>query len=340
MEQKIQKAIASLKPPHSYGGVLGVSHAGQDNFAAYGNFQVDTPYFIASTTKLFVTTLILMAEEKGLLSRHDSISKYLDPKITQGLHVLKGVDSSAQLSIVDLMSHRSGLPDYFQQKIKGQEKGVMDQIFKGLDQTWDFEQVIQRSKAIPPRFYPRQGRKAFYSDTNYQILGKILENVFQQSFKDLVKEKIFLPLQMSSTYLYSDPQDKTPVDIYYKTQALHIPKAMSSFGPDGGVVSTAQDMMIFIKAFFKGELFAKEKIVALQDWCRIFYPLESGIGIHRFRLPRIFSPFSPIPEIIGHSGLSGAFAFYCPKKDLYMTGTVNQLAQPSLSFRLMVKLLT
>ncbi|HRF78260.1 MAG TPA: hypothetical protein PLJ00_15230 [Chitinophagales bacterium] len=40
-----------------------------------------------------------------------------------------------------------------------------------------------------------------------------------------------------------------------------------------------------------------------------------------------------------HSGLSGAFAFYCPEKDCYITGTVNQIHKPGSSFKLMVKLL-
>jgi D-alanyl-D-alanine carboxypeptidase len=51
------------------------------------------------------------------------------------------------------------------------------------------------------------------------------------------------------------------------------------------------------------------------------------------------SPFQASPELIGHSGLSGAFSFYCPQKDTFLTGTVNQIADPSLSFRLMLKLL-
>jgi hypothetical protein len=58
----------------------------------------------------------------------------------------------------------------------------------------------------------------------------------------------------------------------------------------------------------------------------------------RFRLPRIFSPFQAQPELIGHSGLSGAFAFYAPAKRTFITGTVNQLAYPDTSFRLMLKL--
>jgi len=59
----------------------------------------------------------------------------------------------------------------------------------------------------------------------------------------------------------------------------------------------------------------------------------------RFKLPWYFSPLRPVPEVLGHSGLPGAFAFYCPSSNRYLAGTVNQVASPSLSFRLMVRLL-
>jgi hypothetical protein len=61
-------------------------------------------------------------------------------------------------------------------------------------------------------------------------------------------------------------------------------------------------------------------------------------GIHRFKLPWYFAPFGAVPEFIGHSGLSGALALYCPERRLFIGGTVNQVAHPDLSFRVMIKL--
>lgn len=81
---------------------------------------------------------------------------------------------------------------------------------------------------------------------------------------------------------------------------------MTSFGADGGMVSNSADMLIFIEAFFTGKLFPKTYIDDLQHWNKIFFPIESGIGIHKFQLPRMFNPTGAIPYFIGHSGLSGA----------------------------------
>jgi CubicO group peptidase (beta-lactamase class C family) len=58
----------------------------------------------------------------------------------------------------------------------------------------------------------------------------------------------------------------------------------------------------------------------------------------RFKLPWYFSPFQRQPELLGHSGLSGAFALYAPARALYLAGTVNQLADRSASFQLMLQL--
>jgi D-alanyl-D-alanine carboxypeptidase len=83
---------------------------------------------------------------------------------------------------------------------------------------------------------------------------------------------------------------------------------MASFGPDGGIVSTAGELMTFVRAFFEGGLFERATIGQLQDYRRIFFPLQYGVGFARFALPRVLGG----EELIGHSGLSGAFAFLAP----------------------------
>src|SRR5690606_6414085 len=83
---------------------------------AAGNFTVDQPYFIASTTKLFVTAIILNLVSKEKLNLEDPISRYLDNGVMDGLHVYRGVAYSDQLTIKQLLSHTSGLPDYFEDK--------------------------------------------------------------------------------------------------------------------------------------------------------------------------------------------------------------------------------
>ena len=153
-------------------------------------------------------------------------------------------------------------------------------------------------------------------------------------------ELLFAPLGLTKTYLYTDGSDTRPAPLYYKNHPLPIPLAMTAFGSDGGIVSTAAECMIFLKAFFAGRFFPQEYLAEMSQWNRIFFPLEYGVGLTRFKLPWIFSPFKPQPELLGHSGLSGAFAYYSSEKDTYLTGTVNQINNPDISYKLMLQLLS
>jgi D-alanyl-D-alanine carboxypeptidase len=257
--------------------------------------------------------------------------------VLHGLHVFKGTDYSAELTVRHLLSHTSGLPDYFQNK-GANGKSLEDDLIGKNDQHWTFGEAIDRTKKIKPLFVPGTKGKAHYSDSNFQLLGRIIENITGKSYRENCQEGIIDPLELKNTYLYLDASDKRPKPLYYKADILNIPKAMTSFGTDGGMVSNSGDMLVFIEAFFTGKLFSAEYISGLQQWNRIFFPMQSGTGIHKFQLPLIFNPTGDVPPFIGHSGLSGALAYYCPKENMYIAGTVNQVAHPDLSFRTMIKL--
>jgi CubicO group peptidase (beta-lactamase class C family) len=304
---------------------------------ASGNLSIDQPYFIASTTKLFTTAIILKLRAEGKLSLDDKTSKYIDKSILSGLLIYKEKDYSQELTIKHLLSHTSGLPDYFQDKTAN-GKSLEDELVNGNDQYWTFEQTIERTNSIKPNFAPGTKGKAHYSDANFQLLGKIIENITHKSYNQNCKEIIIGPLALTKTYLYQDSADKTPKTLYYKRNELNIPQAMTSFGADGGMVSTSTDMLIFIEAFFTGNLFPNEYINELQEWNNIFFPMKSGIGIHLFKLPWIFNPTGSMPYFIGHSGLSGALAYYSPKENIFVVGTVNQIAHPDISFKTMIEL--
>ncbi|AZN38813.1 serine hydrolase domain-containing protein [Paenibacillus albus] len=305
---------------------------------AAGNLNAASRFFVASTTKLYITAVLLNLFALNRMKWTDPIALYLDKNTLAGLHHYLGTEFSADITIEQLMAHTSGLPDYFQGKRKS-GKSLADEIMSGHDQAWSFDNVIAEAKQMQPRFAPGTKGKAIYSDTNYQLLGRIIEIVTNQALNEAFAQYIYEPLSLSNTYLYTNIEDQTPSPLYYKDSPLHIPLAMASFGPDGGIVSTAEELMRFIRAFFGGTLFPATYLGELYDWNKIFFPLQYGKGIAKFKLPRIFSPFKPLPELIGHSGLSGAFAYYSPSKDVYLSGTVNQISPPSLSYKLMLRIL-
>ncbi|HPX77101.1 MAG TPA: serine hydrolase domain-containing protein, partial [Bacteroidales bacterium] len=76
---------------------------------ASGNLSIDQPYFIASTTKLFTTAIILKLKEEGKLSLDDKIHQYVDISVLFRLHLYQKKDYSQEISIKHLLSHTSGL---------------------------------------------------------------------------------------------------------------------------------------------------------------------------------------------------------------------------------------
>jgi hypothetical protein len=94
--------------------------------------------------------------------------------------------------------------------------------------------------------------------------------------------------------------------------------------------------MLFLRAFFEGRLFEKSLLERMMTWNSIFFPLRYGYGLMYFQLPRYFW-FTPLPEFVGHSGSTGSFAFACPSRSLYLTGTIDQIS-PAKPFFFMINL--
>lgn len=337
---KIQQLIDKMAQKPAFPGLSVSVYRIKDGFGfdgSVGNLANNHPFFIASATKLYITCLILQLVEEGKLQLDSLVSNLLPAQDIQGLHTFKGEDYSNSLTIRHLLSHTSGLPDYFQQKTGGQS--LLGRLQSGEDVAWSYDDVLRWTKEMPAKFAPETDRKALYSDSNFQLLGRIIERIEDEDIGAILKRKIFDPLGLSQTYFYCDAGDQIPRSLNFGNAPLDIRKAMTSFRADGSIVSTSGEMMIFLRAFFEGGLFPKSALAGLNDWRRVMFPLQYGVGIMLFATPRIFSPFKKQPELIGHTGLSGAFMFYAPKAGIYLTGTVNQVAKPSASVQLMLRIL-
>lgn len=298
-------------------------------------------YFIASTTKLYVTTLIMQLRSEARLDLDAPVATYLNPAIMSGIHVLKGTDSSSRITVAELLSHTSGIADYFEQRRRDGSTQIGDALRE--DFGWTFEDVLRVTKEqLSPRFPPSTPGKAFYSDTNFQLLGAVIEAITGGTYEEALQERILGPLALGDTY----PFTQVTIDRYdsvaamlYGTDPVVIPQAMASVRSDGGIVSTGLDGVTFLQAFMTGGLFPAEYLAEMQrTWNPVFPPLEYGVGLMRFALPRYYTLFREVPPMIGHSGASGAVLYYIPALDLYVSGTVNQIKKRSLSYNLMTRL--
>lgn len=326
LEKIVKKMIDNKR---IFSAVISVE-SGDGSFSwsgASGNMKKDGRFFIASVTKLYVTAVVMGLVEEGKVSLDDRISKYLPEEMCKNLHVLNGVDYSEELSVCHLISNTSGLPDYFFHK-QSDGRTVAANLMEGNDEPWDLDRTIGLVKKLKPKFRPGAKRKVSYSDTNYQLLGRIIENITGKSISEVFQERIFSVLNLKDTYVFEDLNDRSGAPFYYKDKELWLPQYMASVGVEGGIVSTTKELMLFIKEFFKGRFFPKEKINDLKKWNLILPPpgvFHFGIGLEKMYVPWIVSPFKPIKEILGFWGQTGSFAFYNSDTDLYFCGTTNQI---------------
>jgi len=129
--------------------------------------------------------------------------------------------------------------------------------------------------------------------------------------------------------------------IYYKHKILHRPKFVMSSRASGGCVSTARELMTFLKAFFGGRLFNIAIFNELSSCNKLqasMFPICYGGGFMRIPLNGLTTLFMGKGELKGHSGSTGSFAFYYPIKDLFIIGDLNQMANPALPVRLSMQI--
>ncbi len=297
----------------------------------------DTPYFIASITKMFTAALVMQLHAEQRLKLDAPLSTYLPTSLTHGIHVYQGTDYSERITVAELVNQSSGLADYEGDKPRG-GKSVIDELKAGHDRAISTPEAIEIVRGLSPHFVPGTPGKAHYSNTNYRLLGAIIETVTGKSMAANFAERICVPLGLQHTYLFdcaTPHADETPATIYLKDAPAHVPQYLTSNVSDGGLVSTASECIVFLRAFFEGRLFDQASLAWMMTWNKIFFPLRYGYGLMNFRLPWFFAQ----PQFIGHSGSTGSFAFLCPARSIYLAGTINQIASPAKPFFLMSQLL-
>ena len=133
------------------------------------------PYQIASVSKQFTAAAILLLADEGKLSLDDTVSKYV-PGITDG----------DKITIRQLLSHTSGLRDYWPQ----------DYSFKAMATPTTPQGIVDRWAKAPLDFAP--GTQWQYSNTGYVVAGMIVEKVSGQPLLDFLQAHVFRPLGMKA----------------------------------------------------------------------------------------------------------------------------------------------
>ena len=186
------------------------------------------------------------------------------------------------------------------------------------------------------------GKDFHYSDTEYILLGLIVEKVSGLPLHEFFEKHLFQPLKLNQTYmnLRSEPIiKKAPISELYvgDFEVSHF-KSLSADWAGGGIVSTAKDLVTFQQALFGGKIISKNTLQEMQNWIDETHGMKYGFGLRKIAVKELFPTLADL-TLIGHSGLSGAFMFYCPELDIYLAGTLNQTNEEQNAMVLMVNIL-
>jgi CubicO group peptidase (beta-lactamase class C family) len=199
MEKRIDAIVRSAMSTHRIPGVvLGVVRDGRLIKATgygYANVELEVPMSPASVfqsgsvAKQFTATAIMMLVQEGKLGLDDPLSQFYPE--AHGTPV-------GAITVRELLTHTSGLPDIFgESDTDSYTKGILD-----FRRDYTEEELLAKYLALPLDFEP--GTRWNYSNTGYEILGFLIHHLTGQFYGDFLKERIFVPLAMSTTRIISE----------------------------------------------------------------------------------------------------------------------------------------
>ena len=202
----------------------------------------ETPFQLASISKTFTSTAILLLHQEGKLHIDSLVLNYI-PEFPY-----------PNITVRHLLSHTSGLQNYM---------WVMERYWNQgrLPSNEDMLATFIKHKR-PLDFVP--GTRWAYSNTGFAVLGLLVERVSGQRFPDFLHQHIFTPLEMHNTFVYDVHQESTPKNRAYgfrpnRGRYYFIPDVRHDgvFG-DKGVYSTAEDLYKWDQAIYRNELLTPE----------------------------------------------------------------------------------
>jgi len=290
---------------------------------------------MASVGKLFTATVIGMLHDKGQLNFEEKISKYLDKDLLSELHIYRGKDYSGAISIKHLLTQTSGLNDVFSPLFK--------KMIKNPNLKMTVREALEWGKANQ-KPVGKPGQRHFYTDTNYYLLGLIIESITKKSFHEAVNEMIFQPLSMGNAYIngFSEPKINShypPAHIYlYNINFIDNKRIAQIDYAGGGIVAPLNEYLIFMKALVNYLLVKRETLKKMiYDDIKMGFPaigFDYGYSIWKPKaipllLPKKFFCW-------GCVGITGAFMFFHPKTETYVIGTFNDKSYTSKALRFML----
>ncbi len=210
------------------GQIVFEDYTGFADFKTKDSVTLNTPFHLASVSKTFTGTEVMRLWEQGRLSLEDTLQQYFPQFPYPGI------------TIRMLLSHRSGLPNYlyFMEKDWNKKQKATNQ------------DVLNYMISHKPKPDGPPGKSFHYCNTNFMMLALVVEKITHQPFPQFMRDSVFVPLGMNSTYIFSNVDTLNYIPTMVGNRPYDITYLDCTYG-DKNVYTTARDLLQWDKALYQ-----------------------------------------------------------------------------------------
>lgn len=279
--------------------------AGEANIDPATPMRANDTFRAGSIIKPFISTVVLQLVEENKLALDDRLPAVLPHS------VVARFANANRITVRMLLDHTSGLPDYA-------DEGFYREVIARPKRIWKVAELLDRAAARPPAFAP--GARYGYSNTDYNLLGLIIERATGKPWRTVVRERIIDRLGLKHTSLPEPGHVSIGSDTAHGYELIggklrdvtDVDPSMAGAAGGNALVTTTEDLAHFVDALFAGNLFVHpgtlEEMLTFVKATDIPGKVGYGLGLERYRFPGGV-------EVIGHLGTGAgyrAFVGYAP----------------------------
>lgn len=286
-------------------GVIWTGTAGAADLGAGMPVGPDMLFGVGSITKTFVAVVILQLVEEGRLELDATVRSVLGAAVDR-------IPNADRATVAQLLNHTGGMPSWEDDPawIRDGRGATLD-----VDRIWGKTETLSYIEGKEPLAVP--GASYSYANTNYTLLGMIVEEVTGEDAVDEIHRRILDPLGLEHIYLEGFepvPADQLPHRYHWATPTFRsdagVNAAFTEVRSDlidatssnlsvewtaGGMVATAGDLARYVVALRDGQLLGPESMEFMQDWFPAGESTQVGHNVFRSEYPDGLA-------VIGHSG--------------------------------------
>lgn len=335
LKQKLQTQLNEWHKNGKFpGAIFAVTLADGTTFAlatGVSDREAKTPMRITdrllsgSVGKTYCAALAIQLIKEGRFALDDKVEKHLGKELW-----FARLPNAKDITIRQLMNHTSGLVRY-----EFKEQFTKD-LTEKVDKVWKPEDLIAYVFDTTAPFEAGKGWE--YSDTNYIVLGMVIEKVTGKKYYDLVEKRILKPLKIKNTVPSDSRTIKGLIPGYageknpFGGKDAVIEKGKFIINPQfewtgGGMASTTQDLAVWAKAMYEGRAFSADMLPVMLDGV----PAKLGPDV-KYGLGVIIRP-TRLGTAYGHSGFMPGYMtdmMYFPDKKIAVAVQVNSSVSANL----------